>query len=231
MSSTKGFRITPQLLVGLFLVLLGVAFTLDNMGYANAGAFWEYWPLVLVAIGAVKWAQASTGPTRLAAGLWVLAGAWILFYNLEIIDYGFWDFWPLILVGIGGVIVWQTTHRHERREASADPASTVSAVCIWSGADRKSNSADFRGGELTAIMGGCEVDLRQARIADGEAVIDLFAFWGGIEIRVPADWSVVSHVSALMGGYEDGTKPPAGGSTQRLILRGLVVMGGVEVKN
>jgi hypothetical protein len=129
------------------------------------------------------------------------------------------------------VLVWQTTRRHARREPSADPSATIAAVCIWSGADRKSSSADFRGGELTAIMGGCEVDLSQARIASGEAVIDLFAFWGGIEIRVPADWSVVSHVTAFMGAYEDGTTPPAGGSTQRLVLRGLAVMGAVEVKN
>ena len=57
--SARGPRITPQLIVGLFLVMLGLAFTLDNMGYVNAGAFWQYWPLVLVAIGVVKWTQAS----------------------------------------------------------------------------------------------------------------------------------------------------------------------------
>ena len=50
--------------------------------------------------------------------------------------------------------------------------------------------AAFRGADLIAVMGGCEIDLRQAAI-NGEAVIDVFCMWGGIEIRVPEDWTVV----------------------------------------
>ena len=53
------------------------------------------------------------------------------------------------------------------------------------GVNRTSNAPDFRGGDMMAFMGGCEIDLRQARIAAGPAVIDAFAFWGGVEIQVP----------------------------------------------
>jgi hypothetical protein len=95
---------------------------------------------------------------------------------------------------------------------------------------RGNNSHVFRGGDLTAVMGGCELDLRHAAI-DGEAVIDVFALWGGIEIRVPEDWSIESRVVPIMGGVEDKTRPPQGASRHRLVLRGFVVMAGVEIKN
>ena len=54
------------------------------------------------------------------------------------------------------------------------------------GVIRRSNSQTFEGADLTAVMGGCEIDLRQASMAPGgEAVIDVFAFWGGIDVKVP----------------------------------------------
>ena len=59
-------------------------------------------------------------------------------------------------------------------------------------------------------MGGCEVDLRDARIANGPAVIDVFAFWGGVDIRVPPDWEVDGQVTAILGGFDNRTGTGAG---------------------
>ena len=88
----------------------------------------------------------------------------------------------------------------------------------------------FRGGDYTAVMGGCEVDLRQATI-EGEATIDAFAFWGGIEIKVPKTFTVDSRVTALLGGFSDRTDHSEADPDQRLIVRGMALMGGVDVKN
>ena len=79
-------------------------------------------------------------------------------------------------------------------------------------------------------MGGCEIDLRNAEI-NGDAAIDVFAMWGGIEIRVPENWTVIGRVTPLMGGFEDHTRAPQAASAHRLIVRGMVIMGGVEIKN
>jgi hypothetical protein len=62
-------------------------------------------------------------------------------------------------------------------------------------------------------------------------VFDVFAMWGGIEIRVPENWTVVGRVTPILGGFDDKTRPPQQESTQRLVIRGFVIMGGVEVKN
>lgn len=99
------------------------------------------------------------------------------------------------------------------------------------GVVRSSNSQDFRGGELTAVMGGCEIDLRNAVIKEGEAQLEIFAFWGGVEIKVPEDWTVVVQVVPIMGGVEDKSVPPKGGASKKLVLSGHCIMGGAEIRN
>ena len=106
----------------------------------------------------------------------------------------------------------------------------MTAMAFLGGVSRGNNSTAFRGADLMAVMGGCEIDLRRAAI-NGEAVIDVFTLWGGIEIRVPEDWTVVSKIVPLMGGVEDKTRPPQGATAHRLVLRGFAIMGGVEIKN
>jgi hypothetical protein len=98
------------------------------------------------------------------------------------------------------------------------------------GVHRRASSQEFTGGTAMAVMGGCEIDLRQASLADGRATFDTFAMWGGVEIRVPEGWAVESHVVPLLGGFEDKTHPPSD-AKQRLVVTGIAIMGGVVVKN
>lgn len=113
---------------------------------------------------------------------------------------------------------------------SANDNSTMTVVAVMGGVTRGNNSRAFRRADLFAFMGGCEIDLRKAAI-NGEAVVDLFCMWGGIEIRVPEDWTVVSQILPLMGGVDDKTRPPQAATAHRLTLRGMALMGGVEIKN
>ena len=84
---------------------------------------------------------------------------------------------------------------------------------------------------MTAIMGGCHLDLRQATIPPGEtATLDLLAVMGGHEVRVPENWSVVTRIIPLMGGVQDKRLPSKEPTTATLVLRGFIMMGGLEIK-
>jgi hypothetical protein len=98
---------------------------------------------------------------------------------------------------------------------------------------RRQVTGGFAGGEATAIMGGVELDLRYSAMDGDEVIIDTFALWGGIEIWVPAHWEIVSQGLPLMGAFEDKTHivTHAGAPQPRLIVRGVAIMGGVEIKN
>jgi len=108
-----------------------------------------------------------------------------------------------------------------------DNSCNLSAV--MSGSKSQNSSQNFRGGELTAVMGGIELDLRNASI-DGSATINVFAVWGGIEIKVPGDWTVISQGVPILGGIEDRTVPPMDRS-KTLFIQGYAIMGGVEIRN
>jgi predicted membrane protein len=223
-------RVTPQLLLGLFVIAIGVLFTLDNLGLVHAEAYLRFWPLALIAIGLVKLSQVRDGTGGTLGGLiFTIAGVWLLLEETAVVRVSFWDMWPLLLVLFGTYMVWQGAARHAARPA-ADANSLVSALAILGGVEYSNNSAEFRGGNLTAIMGGCELDLRQAAIG-GDAYLDVFALWGGIEIKVPEDWTVISRVLPLLGGSVNKTHAPQGSTSNRLIVRGFAVMGGVEIKN
>ena len=79
-------------------------------------------------------------------------------------------------------------------------------------------------------MGGFDVDLREADIEGDQAVINVTAFMGGGVLRVPDNWMVSMQVAAFMGGHSlkarEGTAP-----NKTLIVKGMAVMGGIEVRN
>ncbi len=224
-------RLTPQALFGLFVIVAGVLFTLDNLGVVDAEDYVRFWPSALVAAGLLKLWQAREGQGWIGGFLLVLLGGWMLLEGVVAIRISLHDLWPLFFVFFGGYMVWRGLGG-ARRGPAVHGDSRFSALAIMSGVARRSNTQTFDGADLTAIMGGCEIDLRHASIAPGtEAVIDVFAFWGGIDIKVPEDWVVINRAIPLMGGIDDKTHSPVTPVPKTLILRGIVVMGGVSIKN
>jgi predicted membrane protein len=235
MEDSPSFRVTPQLVLGFFIIVIGILFTLDNLDVLEAEEYFRLWPAAIIAVGLTMLIQSKR--TR-APGIMVsLVGTLWLLINLSVIRFSIRDYWPLILVAIGASMVWQVLARSSnvtitvKPNIPVDPDSTISAIAVLGGVVRRCNSKDFQGGELTAIMGGCQIDLREADIQGEEAVIHTFAWWGGIEIKVPEDWAVVSQGLPLMGGFADTTHPPQGGPKKRLVIKGFAIMGGVETKN
>lgn len=223
-------RITPHLVFGLLIILVGVLFTLDNLDLFEADRVISYWPSVLIVLGAAKlWQGRAEHGSGLTGGLLMFVGIWLQLEVLDYVDQSIVSFWPLLLVLAGAALVWQGLTRGRER-SSVSSEATINAIAVLAGIERGSNAVAFRGGELTAFMGGCDIDLRQAAI-HGEAVIDVFAMWGGIDIRVPDDWRIIGRVTPIMGGFEDKTRPPRGAAVHTLVIRGFVLMGGVEIKN
>lgn len=220
---------SPRLILGLAIVVLGSLLLLDNLNLIEADPIYRYFfPGVLLAVGLSVLVQGS-----IWGWVWIVSGLWVMAERLELIELNFFQlFLPAALLLIGGSLVYRTFVR-PRTTASGpdDPASFVRAFAVMSGNERRGIASTFRGGDLAAFMGGVTLDLRQAKMTPDGAVLDTFAFWGGIEVKVPETWQVRGEVIPLMGGFEDKTRPKAGAVEGTLVIRGFAIMGGVEVSN
>lgn len=104
-----------------------------------------------------------------------------------------------------------------------------SLVYSMSGGEFVSTARELRSGEVTAFMGGAQIDLRRAGILDG-ANLTLRAYAGGVDVIVPAAWRVEITSSSFMGGVSNLTDPDGAGDTAPLLLvNATVVMGGIEI--
>jgi predicted membrane protein len=111
-----------------------------------------------------------------------------------------------------------------------DSRDFIHATVILGAFNRRCPSQKFRGGDLTAIMGGGKVDLRDAQIQEKEAVLDIFTLMGGLEIQVPSGWTVEPRFTPILGGYQDRTTRVSE-SNQRLVINGTAIMGSVTIFN
>jgi len=230
-TTSDTIRVAPRLLVGLGILTFGILWMLDNLNVFDAEAVAQWWPVILVAIGLVRLLDPSK--SRTGSAVFIVLGTLLLLDIADFVDFEVDDLFPLVIVAVGGKLVYDAFDRRGRRSRSigADPASHLSAFAFMASVKRQSNSAQFLTADANAVMGGVELDLRNAQIAPGEeAVIDTFAWWGGIEVRVPENWRVVSKVMPLMGGFDDQTRPTASAGPV-LVVRGMAVMAGIEVKN
>lgn len=205
---------------GLAVLAAGVLFLLDHLGRIDAREWIRWWPFAAVAMGVAHLLDRRW----FGAAIWVLFGGYFLLPLFGIAGPKVWyliGVWPL-LISVAGVTLMMQAFRR----GNANPS--VRALAVMGGNVRKV-AARFDGGEAIAVMGACEIDLTNAQI-EREAIIDVLAFWGGIGIRVPRNWNVVSNVAAVLGGYDDRTAETSE-DAPRLIVRGSAIMGGIEVKN
>ena len=153
------------------------------------------------------------------------------YWNFEIGD--FFDLWPLILVAIGVSLIVKRNKIEEGKKDLGDDSDFVDELAVFSGAERIITSKSFKGGKLTSIFGGTMLNLNNADLDWGTNVLDVFVMFGGCDIRVPSDMNVKVKVTAIFGGFSDERKvinDNEANEGKELIIKGLVLFGGGEVK-
>jgi predicted membrane protein len=250
--------LTPRFIIGVCLVLMGVVLALDQLGVVQANHLLRFWPAALIIVGLVM-LQRGERHSALRALVLIVVGGWLLLNTLGLVGLDLWEFiLPLLLVFFGARIMMH--NQGSRSSASRDlpgagpaagtaptgqgpsgfdsPAANsgepvhASLFSLLSSSKRRWGKSVFRGADTTAFMGGCELDLRDALMGAGElAVVDVFVIMGGVNIFVPPNWTVSQEVVPLLGGVHDKTRSVPSSPAQHLLVRGTVVMGGVEISN
>lgn len=207
-----------KLVAGLFFAILGLLLTLENLDLFEAGRILRYWPVVLIVFGLINLGDASR---RGIAAVAVVAGSVLLALKTHWLRFSLFDLWPVLLIVVGAVIVLRAlgVHGPEARGNLWSVLNTRKVTIDPNDLDRK---------QLVAFMGGANIEVADTP-HEGPVTIEALAMWGGIEIRVPSGWEVIAEVVPIMGGIDIKTYGEPNG--RQLIVRGLVLMAGMEIKN
>lgn len=119
-----------------------------------------------------------------------------------------------------------------RRQLPAEHVEEQNTIIGILGAGvRKGQWIPARMNTAIAVLGGVELDFREAALQPGVTELRCFTFMGGVEIIVPPDVVVQSSGAGIMGGFEhhaNEMEAPEGAPVLR--ISGLAFMAGVEVE-
>lgn len=237
---------------GMFVIAVGLLFLADRLG-ASFPEWLFSWPMILIAFG--LFAGIRHG---FRSGGWIvllIIGSIFLFD--QVYD-GSVDLIPFLLPGLliiigllialrpwrnkrhphhGGCGSFRERRRHYResrgdRESMPANEDFLEAVSVFGGSQKNIFSKNFKGGDVTAIFGGNDLNLTQADFT-GTVVLEVVNIFGGTTIMVPSNWQIKDEMVNIFGGTDDkrAAVPPADQPSKILIISGVSVFGGVEIKN
>ena len=236
MEEKRSNTFSPTLIIGLIIITAGVLALLRSFDYDIPINIWAFWPVIIIAIGLSKLIQPKEYRNTLVATVLLIIGVLFLLNNLDVIHFGFRELWPVILILVGLLII---KHSFWSSRGASVGKDYINLSLILGGGEFKFASTQIRGGNVTAIMGGGTINLKEADMYGDAITIDIFALMGGVEIIVPEKWQVTMQGTPIMGGMENKTTSGFHGEStisptdanKQLVIKGTAIMGGIEVKN
>lgn len=93
------------LIPGLIMIFVGSLFLLERVDYISTARAWDFWPMILIAIGLTH----VFSPRRGRRSIFLLmVGIWLQISVLRLWGLDFGDSWPLLLIFIGLSIIFDT---------------------------------------------------------------------------------------------------------------------------
>lgn len=247
---TTNERIT----IGFIVIIIGIILVLRNTGFPFP-SFLFSWPMILIAIGifsAIKDKFSNnTWWILMALGTFFLVSR--EFPDLELGGF----FLPAIIIAIGvsillGKNTW-ITHKSKKTNTAGSTASfqhaaqtgaaetntstdkkgedVLDASAIFGVVKKNIYSKNFKGGDLVSVFGGTEVNLMHADFT-GEMKLEIVNVFGATTLFVPSHWQIRTEAAAILGAIEDKRREPTAIQTDKvLIIEGLVLFGGIDIKS
>lgn len=236
--------------IGIILVVLGGLFLLDSMDVIdfNIARVIFSFPAILIILGIVLILNTSR---RLLGSMILVVG--MFFMIPRIFPWVYYDghiVFPVLLIVFGiYIILRKRTYRtpegeykHNQDEHTTQNykgydqinSDRVDDVSIFGGGHKIIISDNFKGGNITNVFGGSEIDLKDCKLAPGVNVIDFVAVFGGSNIIVPSDWKILIDVLPVFGGFSNKVRRDPNAvidPDKTLLIKGFVLFGGGEVRS
>ncbi len=228
-------------LLGIVLIFSGLLYLMQslNLLQTNAAHIIFSWGFFMFIIGLLM--LSGSHRSWLAIFLIVIGGLLLIpkiFPSISIDDN---IIFPLIIICLGLMIIFKkrSYYRWDRDSSRGFTKEKISSdfidvVSVFGGGHHTITTDSFKGGNITAVFGGSEIDLTNAKLAEGENILDIMTIFGGTTIIVPRGWNIIINATPLFGGFADKSRKDPGipiDLTRTLVIKGLAIFGGAEIKS
>jgi predicted membrane protein len=224
-----------RMVIGLIIIAAGAMLLFRNLNffppYFN---FLFSWKMILVIVGLIVFMNSSNKTSGI-----ILIAVGGIFLIPDILGVPYFNTWrvvlPVLLIVVGLLILLRRnfdTRSYDAGNSKYD-MDYIDEVAIFGGIEKNINTSSFKGGKITAIFGGGEINLLNSDLAEGKNSIDMLAVFGGVTLYVPDDWSVKVDIVPIFGGFSDTrshSRLIVKDASRELIIRGMVIFGGGEIK-
>ncbi|EJO5347447.1 hypothetical protein NRP93_001526 [Clostridium botulinum] len=220
--------------LGIIFLIIGLGIGLEALNLWDFGnIISNYWPIILIVVGVKKLLEKSVSYVN--GIVLVLLGVMFQLRNLNILYNLSKFFWAGIFVLIGFyLLTYKESFKHKDKNffSGENGQDFIKTGVLFSGTRTKNYSKAFKGGSITALFGGIDIDLLDAELSSDGAYIDVFVAFGGVDIIVPENWNVVMTGIPILGGWSNKTRSRNGNNGGPILkINCISAFGGVEVKN
>ncbi|MDX1700022.1 MAG: LiaF-related protein [Melioribacteraceae bacterium] len=145
------------------------------------------------------------------------------------------DYWPVLLIILGAYTLIRAFggSKDKAEDVIEEKDHYLDEFSVFGDKSKFIKTENFLGGKTTSLFGEMNIDLREAALQRYNTVLDSITLFGSTNIYLPADWEVVIKTVTIFGGFEDKrTKSSTEKSDKKiLVIKGLVLFGGGELKN
>jgi predicted membrane protein len=235
---------------GLLIVTVGTLFLMRELG-AEIPQWIFTWKTLLIGIGLVG--LIKHGFSRMGWLIPMAVGGAFLVSDLypELLIKSI--LWPVVIIIVGLFIMFrprrkfrhehwrrwrQDRHRYadayRQRQSAGTSEDFIDSTAVMGGVEKNILSKQFKGGDVTNVFGGTELDLSQADF-EGKITLEVTQVFGGTKLIVPAHWQIqTSTTVTVLGSIED--KRPVNSQTgsdpnKILVLNGTTIFGGIEIRS
>ena len=224
-------KLSSQYVFGIILLVVGILLIIRNIGLYDSGELLRYIPSLFVILGIYSLIKSGfkniSGPITMIIIFGIIQLLVLGIINWSVIG----NWWPLIIILIGAGIIF---NHYRQPSTQIDSRDKIDVMAMLGGVDNNIKSNDFKGGEITVLMGGVELDLRDSKIGDQPAVINATVIMGGVDLKVPSDWDIDIKMIPILGGVDDERRRSSDENQKDkpdLVLNGFVALGGLSIKD
>ena len=213
---------------GIVLAAVGVLFALNALEITKIDIFFDGWWTLFILIPCFVGLFTEREKTGNIIG--ILVGVFLLLCSRDILDFSMvWKLLlPAIIFIIGIKMVFGAFFDKKPEAMPAIPENgPVIASAIFGGRDLNYDGQVFEGGNVTAIFGGVDCNLKKA-VIEKDCYMRATAIFGGIDILVPANVNVVVSSVSIFGGFSNETS--AQPDVPTIYIKGFSMFGGVDIK-